>query len=258
MDPMLEDKFDKEEADKMIRVALLCSNADRALRPTMSEVVSMLESQTIVREVASDPGIYGDDLRIKQLKGYCSSGSSAPNLSSERIGVGSSTTLAHGTKWIQFWKRLGKISSRKQTWYACEAERASANGIYAQLCQPHVVKTFCWRTSYTTDDHSLKEAFPSFGEVVEARIVSDRDTWRSRGFGFVNFSSEDSAQTAMSAMDGQELNGRSIRVNFANERPSGPRSSGGGGYRGNRGGYGITMKEVAIKHINVIFMSLIL
>ena len=69
-----------------------------------------------------------------------------------------------------------------------------------------------------------------------AKVISDRDSGRSRGFGFVNFSSEDSAQTAMSAMDGQELNGRSIRVNFANERPSGTRY--GGGYCGNRGGYG--------------------
>ncbi|KAK3206704.1 hypothetical protein Dsin_020750 [Dipteronia sinensis] len=99
-------------------------------------------------------------------------------------------------------------------------------------------KLFVRGLSYTIDDHSLKEAFPSFSEMVEARIVPGRDTERSRGFGFVNFSSEDSAQTAMLAMDGQELNGRSIRVNFANERPSGPRSYGGcGGYRGNRGGY---------------------
>ncbi|KAK0580235.1 hypothetical protein LWI29_038370 [Acer saccharum] len=89
VDPMLEDKFDKEKAEKMIRVALLCSNADPTLRPTMSEVVSMLESQTIVQEVASDPSIYGADLQIKQLKGYyqqmhdqSSSGSSAPNFSS--------------------------------------------------------------------------------------------------------------------------------------------------------------------------------
>ncbi|KAK1556237.1 hypothetical protein Q3G72_001112 [Acer saccharum] len=102
MDPMLEDKFDKEEAEKMIRVALLCSNADPALRPTMTEVVSMLESQTIVRAVASDPGIYCDDLRIKQLKGYyqqlhdqSSSGSLAPNFSLERTGHGSSTTSTH-------------------------------------------------------------------------------------------------------------------------------------------------------------------
>ena len=76
-----------------------------------------------------------------------------------------------------------------------------------------------------------------------AKVISDRDSGRSRGFGFVNFSSEDSAQTAMSAMDGLELNGRSIRV----KRPSGTRygggsdggySGGGGGYHGNRGGYG--------------------
>ncbi|KAK4854818.1 hypothetical protein QYF36_001636 [Acer negundo] len=107
-------------------------------------------------------------------------------------------------------------------------------------------KLFVGGLSFTTDDHSLKDAFSSFGEVVDAKVISDRDTGRSRGFGFVNFSSEDSAQTAMSAMDGQELNGRSIRVNFANERPSGPRygggdggyGGGGGGYRGNRGGYG--------------------
>ncbi|TXG47722.1 hypothetical protein EZV62_027016 [Acer yangbiense] len=70
VEPMLEDKFDMEEAEKMIRVVVPCFNADPTLRPTMSEVVSMLESQTIVREVASDSGIYGDDLRIKQLKGY--------------------------------------------------------------------------------------------------------------------------------------------------------------------------------------------
>ncbi|KAK3187936.1 hypothetical protein Dsin_027529 [Dipteronia sinensis] len=117
-------------------------------------------------------------------------------------------------------------------------------------------KLFVGGISFTTDDHSLKEAFSSFGEVVEAKVISDRDTGRSRGFGFVTFSSEDSASTAMSSMDGQELNGRNIRVSYANERPSGPRSGGyggggggysgggggyggdGGGYRGNRGGYG--------------------
>ncbi|KAK1592791.1 hypothetical protein Q3G72_030440 [Acer saccharum] len=100
-------------------------------------------------------------------------------------------------------------------------------------------KLFVGGLSYATDDHSLKEAFSSFGEVVEARVISDRDSGRSRGFGFVSFSSEDSAQTAMSAMDGQELNGRSIRVSFATERPSGPRYGGGGGGDGGyRGGSG--------------------
>ncbi|KAK2644031.1 hypothetical protein Ddye_019226 [Dipteronia dyeriana] len=114
-------------------------------------------------------------------------------------------------------------------------------------------KLFVGGLSYTTDDHSLREAFSSFGEVTDAKVISDRDSGRSRGFGFVNFSSEDIAQSAIDAMDGKELNGRSIRVSFANERTGGPRSgyggggggySGGGyggsdgGYRGNRGGYG--------------------
>ncbi|KAH7568680.1 hypothetical protein JRO89_XS06G0031900 [Xanthoceras sorbifolium] len=100
VDPNLEDKFNKEEAEKMIRVALLCSNADPAVRPTMSEVVSMLEARATVQEVASDPSIYGLDLQFKPLKGYyyqqihdeSSSGSSAPTFSSKRTGVGSSTT----------------------------------------------------------------------------------------------------------------------------------------------------------------------
>ncbi|KAK1562859.1 hypothetical protein Q3G72_018158 [Acer saccharum] len=106
-------------------------------------------------------------------------------------------------------------------------------------------KLFVGGLSFTTDDHSLKEVVSIFDEVVDAKVISDRDTRRSRGFGFVNFSSEESAQSTMSAMDGQELNGKSIRVNFANERPSGPRYGGGdggygggSGYCGNRGGYG--------------------
>ncbi|KAI4344951.1 hypothetical protein L6164_012126 [Bauhinia variegata] len=93
--------------------------------------------------------------------------------------------------------------------------------------------------SYGVDDQSLRDAFASFGDVVEARVITDRDTGRSRGFGFVNFSSKESASSALSAMDGQELNGRSIRVNYANDRPSGPRTGGGyggGGYSG--GSYG--------------------
>ncbi|KAL5839237.1 hypothetical protein ACOSQ4_011845 [Xanthoceras sorbifolium] len=99
VDPNLEDKFNKEEAEKMIRVALLCSNADPAVRPTMSEVVSMLEARATVQEVASNPSIYGLDLQFKPLKGYyqqihdeSSSGSSALNFSSKRIELGSSAT----------------------------------------------------------------------------------------------------------------------------------------------------------------------
>ncbi|GMP55502.1 hypothetical protein CsSME_00020304 [Camellia sinensis var. sinensis] len=75
---------------------------------------------------------------------------------------------------------------------------------------------------------------------IGAKVITDRDTGKSRGFGFVNFSSDESAGSAMSAMDGQPLNGRNIRVSYANDRPSAPRSNygGGGGYSGGYGGGG--------------------
>ncbi|WOL18732.1 hypothetical protein Cni_G27529 [Canna indica] len=98
-------------------------------------------------------------------------------------------------------------------------------------------KLFVGGLSFGTDDQSLREAFTSFGNVVEARVITDRDTGRSRGFGFVNFESDESASNAMAGMDGQELHGRSIRVSYANERPSGgPRGGFGGGYGGGYGG----------------------
>ncbi|GAB2210017.1 hypothetical protein Droror1_Dr00015267 [Drosera rotundifolia] len=97
-------------------------------------------------------------------------------------------------------------------------------------------KLFVGGLSWNTNDDTLGSAFSSFGEVTEARVIVDRDSGRSRGFGFVNFTTEESASSAMSAMDGQELDGRNIRVSFANERPPGPRG-GGGGYRGD-GGFG--------------------
>jgi len=103
-------------------------------------------------------------------------------------------------------------------------------------------KLYIGGLSYSVDDHSLKEAFTSFGDVESAKVILDRDTGRSKGFGFVNFHSEEAASSALSAMDGQELQGRSIRVSEAQERA--PRSGGygggygGGGYGGGGGGYG--------------------
>ncbi|GFQ04283.1 glycine-rich RNA-binding protein 2 mitochondrial [Phtheirospermum japonicum] len=102
-------------------------------------------------------------------------------------------------------------------------------------------KLFVGGLSYGTDDNSLKEAFSSFGDVTDAKVIIDRNEGKSRGFGFVNFSSDESASSALAAMDGQELNGRNIRVSYAQERA--PRSSfnnGGGGFGGgfgNNGGY---------------------
>ncbi|MEM6788946.1 MAG: RNA-binding protein, partial [Myxococcota bacterium] len=96
-------------------------------------------------------------------------------------------------------------------------------------------KLFVGGLSWGTDDQGLRAAFERFGEVREAKVILDRETGRSRGFGFVTFTEPEPAQTAISEMDGAEVDGRRIRVNEAQERA--PRRSGGpGGPRG--GGYG--------------------
>ncbi len=97
-------------------------------------------------------------------------------------------------------------------------------------------KLFVGGLSWDTNDAGLRDAFTAFGEVVEAKVITDRDTGRSRGFGFVTFADANSAETAMQEMDGTSLDGRSVRVNIAEER-RGPRGGGGGG-RGPGGGGG--------------------
>jgi RNA recognition motif-containing protein len=88
-------------------------------------------------------------------------------------------------------------------------------------------KIFVGGLSWDTDDRSLQAAFESFGTVSDAKVITDRDTGRSRGFGFVTFEDGASAAKAIQEMEGQTLDGRTIRVNEANDRPS--RGGGGGG-----------------------------
>ena len=97
-------------------------------------------------------------------------------------------------------------------------------------------KLFVGGLAWATDDSGLHAAFGQFGEVTEAIVINDRDTGRSRGFGFVTFANDEDADNAQKAMDGTQLDGRSIAVNEARERP--PRGGGGGGGRGGGGGYG--------------------
>ncbi|KAL9666525.1 hypothetical protein QQ045_000859 [Rhodiola kirilowii] len=98
-------------------------------------------------------------------------------------------------------------------------------------------KLFVCGLSWGTDDLSLKDAFSTCGEVVEARVITDRETGRSRGFGFVSYADDQSASAAL-GMDGQELQGRNIRVNYATERaPRGRGGFGGGGGGDFGGGY---------------------
>ena len=91
--------------------------------------------------------------------------------------------------------------------------------------------------SYDTDERSLSAALESFGRIVDVKVVTDRDTGRSRGFGFVTFGTADQARSAIEALDGVEVDGRPLRVNEAQERRDrgGPRRGGhGGGGGGNR------------------------
>ena len=90
-------------------------------------------------------------------------------------------------------------------------------------------KLFIGSLAWETDSSSLQAAFGRFGEIEEATVISDRETGRSRGFGFVTFTDEGPAQQVISEMNGTELDGRPIVVNEAKERA--PR--GGGGDRGN-------------------------
>ena len=81
-------------------------------------------------------------------------------------------------------------------------------------------KLFVGGLSWSTTDESLGKAFSVHGEVSEARVVMDRATGRSRGFGFVSFVSEESARAAKSAMDNAVIDGRNVRVDFATEKPA--------------------------------------
>jgi RNA recognition motif-containing protein len=93
--------------------------------------------------------------------------------------------------------------------------------------------------AYSTNDESLRSAFSAYGEVASARVVSDRMTGRSKGFGFVEMPDRAQAQAAIDALNGKELDSRTLRVNESQPKPREERGgSGGGGFRGGAGGGG--------------------
>jgi len=100
-------------------------------------------------------------------------------------------------------------------------------------------KLFVGGLSWGTDDAALQSAFSQYGDIDSVRVVMDRNTGRSKGFGFVSFVNRDSAQEAVDKMNGSELDGRTIRVDFASANQSGGNGGGrgrGGPYGGGRGG----------------------
>jgi RNA recognition motif-containing protein len=101
-------------------------------------------------------------------------------------------------------------------------------------------KLYVGNLAYSVRDDSLLQAFSQFGTVTSAKVMMDRDTGRSKGFGFVEMGSDAEAQSAVNGMNGQALEGRAIVVNEARpreERPGGY-GGGGGGRSGGGGGYG--------------------
>ncbi|MGZ3722463.1 MAG: RNA recognition motif domain-containing protein [Bdellovibrionales bacterium] len=93
-------------------------------------------------------------------------------------------------------------------------------------------KLYVGNLPYTTDDAALESQFAAFGKVESARVITDRDTGRSKGFGFVEMSSDDEATSAIEKLNGTPMGGRNLTVSEA--RPQAPREGGGGG----RGGGG--------------------
>lgn len=91
---------------------------------------------------------------------------------------------------------------------------------------------------YSATDDQLAQMFGAYGDVVDARVITDRATGRAKGFGFVEMGTEEGARNAIAQLDGTVMDGRALRVNEAQPRPERPRGGSGGYGGGSRGGYG--------------------
>ncbi|NLZ59683.1 MAG: RNA-binding protein [Lentisphaerae bacterium] len=95
-------------------------------------------------------------------------------------------------------------------------------------------KLYVGNLSYAVTDSELESLFAQFGQVDSAKVISDRDSGRSKGFGFVEMANDNEAEAAIEGLNGKENNGRALTVNEA--RPLEPRAPRGGGYGGGGGG----------------------
>ncbi|KAH7550756.1 hypothetical protein ACOSP7_023691 [Xanthoceras sorbifolium] len=145
---------------------------------------------------------------------------------------------------MAFFSKVGSLLRQTASKQISSELSASRPSIYQAIRCMSSSKLFVGGLSYNTDDQSLREAFGKYGYVAEARVILDRETGRSRGFGFITYSSAEEASSAIQALDGQDLHGRRVRVNYATDRARGsggygsPGGYGGGGDGGYGGGYG--------------------
>lgn len=92
--------------------------------------------------------------------------------------------------------------------------------------------------SFNVEDEDLREFFTPYGEVTSAKVITDRETGRSRGFGFVEMSDDTAAKKAITELNEASVDGRTIKVTEAKPKEDRPARSGGGGFRGGNGGGG--------------------
>ncbi|KAK1423349.1 hypothetical protein QVD17_18648 [Tagetes erecta] len=142
---------------------------------------------------------------------------------------------------MAFVSRVGSLLKQSGSKHVSMGLSSSNSPFFQAVRSMSSAKLFVGGLAYATDEVGLREAFQQYGEVIEAKVITDHDSGRSRGFGFVSYTSADAANSALQDMDGKELHGRRLRVNFAQEKPrpsfGGGEYGRGGGYRG-PGGYG--------------------
>jgi RNA recognition motif-containing protein len=123
-------------------------------------------------------------------------------------------------------KSLNEAASKPSIRYpiVCACAYSIVFFLHAHLRNGELMNIYTGNLSYNTTDHDLRAAFEAFGTVTSASVISDRATGQSKGFGFVEMSSNAEADAAIKALNGRDLNGRSIKVNQAE-----PRKEGGAG-----------------------------
>jgi RNA recognition motif-containing protein len=104
--------------------------------------------------------------------------------------------------------------------------------------EEETMKLYVGNLNYKTTETELREVFGAHGQVTSVAVITDRETGRAKGFGFVEFANDEDAKAAIAALDGKEIGGRSLKVNESRpqERSSGGGYGGGGGRGGDRGG----------------------
>ncbi len=105
------------------------------------------------------------------------------------------------------------------------------------------MKIYIGNMSFDTTEETVRSAFEAFGEITSVNLISDRDTGRPKGFGFVEMANDEHAKAAIAGLNGTDMGGRTVNVNEARPRPEGgggggSRGGSGGGRGGNRGGGG--------------------